>query len=233
MLPLAEFHLSMSKSGRYLFSSACKPCHNARGKASRRRGMKGMTYLQAKRREHFERRVRARGFVGSFEEWVSDMCPLRKECARLEAQQWAPVSIIRLQETAAEVWRRRYRTDPEFNLRERMKTAMRKHRRFGCLNTRLREGIKGAKAPRVVDLYALLGYSVGELRQHLEKQFTRGMNWQRFMKGEIHIDHVRPVSSFDMNSEEDVRQGWALPNLQPMWAKENLQKGASRVAWLV
>jgi len=59
-----------------------------------------------------------------------------------------------------------------------------------------------------------LGYSVDELKQHIESLFTLGMNWDNH--GEWHIDHIKPVSSFDKNT--DVSIVCALSNLQPLWA---------------
>jgi hypothetical protein len=77
----------------------------------------------------------------------------------------------------------------------------------------------------------ILGYTTDELRTHLEQQFIDAMSWDNFMRGEIHIDHIRPVSSFNITSDscEDFKTCWALSNLRPMWAKENLSKGAKSV----
>lgn len=49
------------------------------------------------------------------------------------------------------------------------------------------------------------------------------MSWNNY--GEWHIDHIKPVSKFRNNTP--VRIVNALCNLQPLWAKENLIKGAS------
>jgi len=73
----------------------------------------------------------------------------------------------------------------------------------------------------------LLGYNTDDLKTHLQKRFTKGMTWQKFMNGEIHIDHVVPVSafSFDNLHDSEFKRCWNLKNLQPLWAKENLSKG--------
>ena len=60
----------------------------------------------------------------------------------------------------------------------------------------------------------LLGYSVLELKEHLESLFTDGMTWDNY--GEWHIDHIKPVSSFDKDTLPNVVN--ALSNLQPLWA---------------
>lgn len=60
----------------------------------------------------------------------------------------------------------------------------------------------------------LLGYSANELKIHLELLFTDGMSWDNY--GEWHIDHKRPVSSFDDDTPINIVN--ALTNLQPLWA---------------
>lgn len=75
---------------------------------------------------------------------------------------------------------------------------------------------------------SLLGYSMAELRTHLERQFVNGMGWHNM--GEWHIDHIIPLSSFTITGPDDpeLRRAWALPNLRPLWAAENLRKHAKR-----
>jgi|GEM_PF-605043 len=75
----------------------------------------------------------------------------------------------------------------------------------------------------------IVGYTGQELREHLEKQFSTGMSWENY--GDWHIDHIRPLSSFIASSvhDPDVKRAWALTNLRPLWAEENLRKHASRI----
>lgn len=75
---------------------------------------------------------------------------------------------------------------------------------------------------------AMLGYSIQELKAHLERQFARGMSWANM--GDWHIDHIVPLSSFQITASDDptLRQAWALPNLRPLWAAENIKKKDSR-----
>ncbi len=71
-------------------------------------------------------------------------------------------------------------------------------------------------------------YSLEELMLHLERQFLPGMTWQN--KGEWHIDHIVPRASFEYSSAEDeeFKRAWALSNLRPIWARDNVQKNATR-----
>ncbi len=73
---------------------------------------------------------------------------------------------------------------------------------------------------------SLTGYTVEELRVHIEKQFVDEMTWEKFKDGEIHIDHKIPISVFNFNSPEDIDflKCWALENLQPLWKFDNLSK---------
>lgn len=70
----------------------------------------------------------------------------------------------------------------------------------------------------------IVGYNLSDLKQHLESKFKNGMNWNNY--GEWHIDHERPISSFNITSIgcDDFNKCWSLSNLQPLWAKENISK---------
>lgn len=107
----------------------------------------------------------------------------------------------------------RYRSDVGFNIRHRLRSLIRVTIKNG------REGKRMAE---------ILGYTADDLKDHLERQFTKGMNWEKFMSGEIHIDHIIPASKFKIASVEDdeFKACWSLSNLRPLWASENFSKGA-------
>ena len=67
--------------------------------------------------------------------------------------------------------------------------------------------------------------SVKFLRNHLEKQFTDGMNWDNWSIDGWHIDHRRPRDSFNLNNEDEIYMCQHYTNLQPMWGPENMAKG--------
>jgi len=72
----------------------------------------------------------------------------------------------------------------------------------------------------------LVGYKAKQLKKHLEKLFTEGMTWDNY--GKWHVDHRIPIAvhNFTKPEHEDFKRCWALTNLQPMWAHDNLVKGA-------
>lgn len=76
----------------------------------------------------------------------------------------------------------------------------------------------------------LVNYTLDELRKHLESLFQEGMTWDNY--GKWHIDHVIPISSFNITSDscEDFKECWKLSNLQPLWAIDNLKKSNKRIS---
>lgn len=70
----------------------------------------------------------------------------------------------------------------------------------------------------------IVGYSQLELITQLERQFLPGMSWENY--GAWHVDHKRPIVSFNFSSieDEEFMVCWALGNLRPLWAKDNLRK---------
>jgi len=108
---------------------------------------------------------------------------------------------------------RRRRENPIFRLNHSIRTQMR-----NALVARNGQGKDGRRWE------SLVGYTLNELKKHLEKQFDAEMTWKNY--GKWHIDHVIPVSVFNFTSpdHEDFKKCWALDNLQPMWASENCSK---------
>ena len=72
----------------------------------------------------------------------------------------------------------------------------------------------------------LLGASIPDVVKHLEKQFKPGMTWENYGKDGWHIDHIRPCASFDLSKLEEQKKCFHYTNLQPLWAMENISKGA-------
>lgn len=91
------------------------------------------------------------------------------------------------------------------------------------IKRRVRELVKGSYTGSIE---MLLGFSLLQLRVHIEKQFTPGMSWDLLLKGEIHIDHIIPVRCFSFTSvtDPDFKACWALTNLRPLWAVDNHRK---------
>lgn len=70
-----------------------------------------------------------------------------------------------------------------------------------------------------------MGCTVEQLKAHLEAQFLPGMTWDNYGFFGWHIDHVRPLSKFDLTKEEQRLDAFHYTNLQPLWRLQNNSKG--------
>lgn len=100
----------------------------------------------------------------------------------------------------------------------------------GNLANRIRTGVHCALRGKRFGqrTFDICGYTVDELKAHLERQFVGGMGWHNM--GDWHIDHIVPIASFEFAGQADpaVKVAWGLPNLRPLWKSENIRKNASR-----
>lgn len=78
------------------------------------------------------------------------------------------------------------------------------------------------------NIFDVMGCTRADAVRHLESKFLPGMSWAN--RREWHIDHIRPLASFDLLDPEQYRQACALSNLQPLWARDNIAKGAKILA---
>lgn len=92
------------------------------------------------------------------------------------------------------------------------------------IRNRLKKHIKRIKQniPKF-SLSKSVGCKYQELKLHLEKQFKPGMTWDNYGT-EWHVDHIKPLSLFDLTKPEEIKQANHFTNLQPLWAKENILK---------
>ena len=112
-------------------------------------------------------------------------------------------------EMISEYRKKRYNTDINFkitsNLRTRFKLALKNNAKSGS-------AVKN------------LGCTIEEFKKYFESLFTEGMTWEKVFDGSIHIDHKRPLASFDLSKPEEQTKACHYTNLQPLWAVDNLKK---------
>ena len=102
-----------------------------------------------------------------------------------------------------------------------------KYKLLSNLSRRVRSAINNnSKSKNTINL---VGCSIEELKQHLEKQFKEGMSWENYGLYGWHIDHIAPCYSFNLLLEEEQKKCFHYTNMQPLWAKENLKKGKKYV----
>lgn len=93
------------------------------------------------------------------------------------------------------------------------------------LSARISEVLRAAHCKKNLKTIVLIGCTGKELKIHLEKQFTTGMNWGNYGKKGWEVDHILPCVSFNLAIKEEQLKCFHYTNLQPLWASENQSKG--------
>lgn len=132
--------------------------------------------------------------------------------------------------------RKRYASDPYFKLRDRVSAE---------INRGLKRNNSSKGGNSIIDY---LPYSIDELKEYIEKKFkepgNEWMNWENWgiynsktwdandsSTWSWHLDHIKPQSDFyyiTMNDPE-FQECWALSNLRPYSAKQNIIDGATKI----
>lgn len=129
----------------------------------------------------------------------------------------------------ADYQRERYQSDSNYRARRHTCRVTRYHSKpdyqAACkMRMMVYRTIQVSGTKKTTSSQKLLGYSAEELRIHLENQFLPGMSWEE--RSAWHIDHIKPVSAFIAEGITDPKIINALSNLRPLWARDNLVKGA-------
>lgn len=71
-----------------------------------------------------------------------------------------------------------------------------------------------------------LGCTIGEFKDHLESLFEKNMSWENYgnKRDQWSIDHIMPISKFDLTDRQHVLLCCYYLNLRPMWHIHNIQK---------
>lgn len=135
-----------------------------------------------------------------------------KEKYAENAKIWAELNKEKRQEISNRYMRKK-RLDPMFVLNGNISKGIRRS---------LEDGKQGKHWEELVD------FSLQELRVYLEKTMPEGYNWEDYLVGKLHLDHIIPIDVFNFSGSEhiDFKRCWKLDNLQLLPAKENLRKGS-------
>jgi len=119
---------------------------------------------------------------------------------------------------------RRYAENPEkIRAYARKVISSLKGKLNNTIKSRIGKGLRGSKKGQHWE--DLVGFTVEQLKGHLEKMFTPEMNWDNY--GTVwEIDHKIPIAIFNYERPEDIdfRICWSLNNLQPLNYSENRSK---------
>lgn len=127
-------------------------------------------------------------------------------------RRWKQANPEKIRESDRRYHKARYVSDLDFRL-------------LKLCRSRVRIALRGkSKSKRTIEL---IGCSIEHLRLWLTFYFQSGMSWSNY--GKWHIDHVRPCASFDLRDPEQQKQCFHYTNLQPLWAADNIRKGARQL----
>lgn len=94
------------------------------------------------------------------------------------------------------------------------------------LRNRFRHGLKSAFKFKKCSAVSDMGCTWEEFWIYFEKLFLPGMTWENH--GKLwHIDHIKPLASFDLESRTEQLRAIHYTNLQPLWASDNIRKGSN------
>lgn len=125
------------------------------------------------------------------------------------------------------VKRRAYRQRPEVQMRRRSRESLRyrtdaEYILAKRIRSRLREVFKRQGITSDAGSIALVGCSWLELKAHIQTQFVNGMVWEN--RGSYVIDHIIPMSAFDLRDAEELQWVCNWRNLRPITRYENSVK---------
>jgi len=105
----------------------------------------------------------------------------------------------------------RLKHNPEYKMKRILRNAI----------SRICRKSKTQKDRRVIEY---IGCRMSEVRQHIERQFVKGMTWDNH--GELwEIDHIVPLAQFDLTELSQRLAANHYTNLQPLWKWQNRAKG--------
>ncbi len=229
--PFSEFPKNRTK--KYGLESQCKACHKAYREANKERIKEYSKAYQEANKEYYKAydkayreankyRIKAqrKAHYEANKHRIKEYSKAHREDNKEYYKAYQEANKERIKERNKayreankdrinEYFKERRKTDPLFKLKQKLRTRTYKAFR----NKGYRKNTKTEE---------MLGVSWEIAKAHIERQFKKGMTWDKY--GEWHIDHIIPLAS--ANTEKELKRLCHYTNLQPLWAEENLSKSA-------
>ena len=132
-------------------------------------------------------------------------------------------------------WRKEYMKTPHAKTlrkaREKKYLANINYKLKRTLSKRVRSALLASGLVRSIKTERLIGCTIPQMRKHLEAKFYKHpksgkeMTWKNNTNNGWHIDHIKPLASFDLSKPKEQLRAFNYKNTQPLWAEENLAKG--------
>jgi len=145
------------------------------------------------------------------QEWSRNDYQKNKDKYKEAAKKWYNKNKKRYIKAARIRYNYRMKTDINYKIRMN----------YSCICKNAIKENNGTKAYKTIKL---IGCSIQNVRNIIEKQWKENMNWNNY--GQWHIDHIIPLSAFKLVKPEEQLMAFHYTNLQPLWSEDNLKKGA-------
>lgn len=159
---------------------------------------------------------------------------MKKEGTELRAQQWRET----IGKELARIWKRKNknRINQQVNARraknkEFINKKFKEKRKYDIkyrleciLRGRLACALRAVKCKKSFPTLNLLGCEIDYLKQYIESLWLEGMNWDNHGLLGWHIDHIKPINTFDLTDPEQQKQCFHYTNLRPLWYQDNLKR---------
>jgi len=89
---------------------------------------------------------------------------------------------------------------------------------------RIRVALRAQHAERLAPYPVLIGCSWKELQKYISTKFRTNMTWKTWGKKVWNIDHIRPVSSYDLHNVDQQKKAFCFENMQPLFISEHIKK---------
>lgn len=195
--PLSEFNFSRPN----VYRSNCKACQSKKDKEY------NLKNKERKRKKHREWRLKNKELIKLKRKQYYQK---NKQTLINKTIQWRKNNPEKVSQYRRQYEQYRMDRDIEFKLRKILRNR---------LNNAIKNNFKSGSAIKN------LGCTITELKKHLESQFQEGMTWDNH--GDWHIDHIKPLAKFNLSKLKELKKACHYTNLQPLWAKDNLKKGAN------
>lgn len=143
------------------------------------------------------------------------------ECTRKKENEWRtshPEEIKAISKRKHQ----RNKTNVQAKIKNCLRQAVRRRiRQIRGDDDKAGSGVEDKAGSGVEDL----GCSLEFFQTYIESLWQPGMTWANWSRWGWHVDHIQPVSSFDLTIREDLLMACHYTNLRPLWWNDNVSKG--------
>jgi hypothetical protein len=218
-------HFNKDKSRKYGIHAICKSCakeYKARWYKDNIDKIKLRRKINANKIKEYDkqyykvntdiRKQRSKEYAKNNPDKIKEYRKTNAISIAMRNKNYRAKNTTKIRQYKKEYVKKRRKTDTLYKFSENIRSLL--------INSFKRNKTKNYK--KQIKSEQLLCCTIPKLRDHIEKQFQPGMTWGNHGRYGWHIDHVIPLSS--AMSQSEIERLCHYTNLQPLWAKDNLEK---------